>query len=337
MRKRIFLFSISSFIFYLASIIAGRLPQLIHGRFGLIEDSHTLSEWLEFIGDTIIYFLLALGIYLALCRYHPQKRYLHIALSVVIAFGLCFFAGLFWARLMEGFPLRMGQYFGRYVFPAAGEVFFAALFYLIRYSQYKELQQLDLQLQNREIELSFLRSQIDPHFLFNNLNNIYALVYEGSQQALPAISGLSELLRYMLYRNNETATIGQEVENMERYIALQQLRFEQPSNIHVKHDVLEPDLTIPPLLLIPFIENAFKHGNIRLDENWLEVMLESNQHGLNFSCRNLIGPKLISAVHGIGISNVKRRMELLYPNRHAFQIDENDRWFSIKLQIQYEK
>ncbi|WP_312333398.1 GHKL domain-containing protein [Sphingobacterium sp.] len=124
---------------------------------------------------------------------------------------------------------------------------------------------------------------------------------------------------------------------MERYIALQQLRFEPPTNIRVKHDVVEPDLTIRPLLLIPFIENAFKHGNIRPDENWLEVILENNQYALNFSCRNLVGPKLTPAVHGIGISNVKRRMELLYPNSHELLIDENDRWFTIKLQIQYGK
>jgi two-component system LytT family sensor kinase len=107
----------------------------------------------------------------------------------------------------------------------------------------KELQQVQLQLQNRQTELSFLRSQVNPHFLFNHLNNIYALVYEQNVQALPAISRLSELLRYMLYDSNETVAITTELSYLEKYIALQQLRFEHPSLVEITQNCSNETVT----------------------------------------------------------------------------------------------
>jgi two-component system LytT family sensor kinase len=138
------------------------------------------------------------------------------------------------------------------------------------------LQQVQLQLQNRQTELSFLRSQVNPHFLFNNLNNIYALVYEQSSQALPAIAGLSELLRYMLYNTSETVLLSTELNYIEKYIELQQLRFERPSLISANQNCSDENSKIPPLLLIPFIENAFKHGQTSLKRTWLKWEISSN-------------------------------------------------------------
>ena len=144
-------------------------------------------------------------------------------------------------------------------------IIYGIVFYFIRYSYYKELQQRELLLQNRQSELSFLRSQINPHFLFNSLNNIYSLAYQQSERVLPAIAGLSDLLRYMLYDANEKVPLEKELEYIRKYIDLQRLRFEQPVKAEFIVPAIPAKFLIPPLLLIPFVENAFKHGEFSND------------------------------------------------------------------------
>jgi two-component system LytT family sensor kinase len=335
MNKRVPLFSFTFLLFNVLVALARELPGLAHGKFSLAQESHSLTEWLHFSGDMLIYYLLALGVYLLLCVYHPLKKYAVLfALLLVICAG-SFFGGLFWTQVFENEPIRLSRYFRLVMIPISAQVFFSAVFYLVRYAQYKELQQVQLQLQNRQTELSFLRSQVNPHFLFNNLNNIYALVYEQSSQALPAIAGLSELLRYMLYNTNETVLLATELNYIEKYIELQQLRFEQPSLIKTNQNCRDENSKIPPLLLIPFIENAFKHGQTGTNEPWLKWEISSNSNTLNFSCANIIGTKKKDATGGIGLNNVKQRLNLLYPGRHMLEIADDATWFTIKLQLQY--
>jgi two-component system LytT family sensor kinase len=337
MKKRVPLFSFTFLVFYALVIIARQLPGLIHGRFSFGEGSHSLAEWLQFTGDILIYYLLALGVYLLLCRFHPRRQYLQLIFAVPLICIAAYFCCLFWTRAFEDAPVRMSHYFQMVIIPISAQVFFAAIFYLIRYAQYKELQQVKLQLQNRQTELSFLRSQINPHFLFNHLNNIYALVYEQNAQALPAISGLSELLRYMLYNSNETVLLGTEISYIEKYIALQQLQFEPPSMIEVTRKCADEVAYIPPLLLISFIENAFKHGQVRAKEPWLKIDINSDAKQLNFSCANVIGTTKKDATGGIGLNNVKQRLNLLYPNTHRLEITNDDNLFVVKMQLQYGK
>ncbi|MCQ6956340.1 sensor histidine kinase [Mucilaginibacter aquariorum] len=337
MKKRLSLFSFTFLVFYVLVIIARQLPGLVRGRFSFAGGSHSIAEWVQFAGDILIYYLVALGVYLLLCWFHPRKQYPQLFFGLLVICMGAYFCCLFWARAFADAPVRMSRYFQLVIIPITAQVFFAIIFYLVRYSQYKELQQVELQLQNRQTELSFLRSQINPHFLFNHLNNIYALVYEQNAQALPAISGLSELLRYMLYNSNEVVLLSTEISYIEKYIALQQLRFEYPSMIAVTKSCRDKTAHIPPLLLIPFIENAFKHGEVSIKENWLKMEIDSNSDQLNFSCANIIGTHKKDITGGIGLKNVKQRLNLLYPGLHRLEITEVDNLFVVKLQLYYGK
>lgn len=335
MKKRLSLFSFAFLAFYVLVIFAGQLPGLLHGRFSMIENSHSLQDWVRFSGDVLILYLLALGVYLLLCRYHPGKQYALLLFLLMIICATCFFCGLVWTRLLGDEPIRMSRYFRLVMVPVGAQVFFSAVFYLVRYAQYKELQQVTLQLHNRQTELSFLHSQINPHFLFNNLNNIYALVNEQNPQALPAIAGLSELLRYMLYDSSETVPLMTELSYIKKYTDLQQLRFEHPSLIEINQNCSDDNATIPPLLLIPFIENAFKHGQPDSKETWLKLEIRSDAKELNFRIANLTGIKRKDTTGGIGLHNVRQRLQLLYPGLHWLEITEADNWFTVDLQLQY--
>jgi len=333
MKKRISLFSFTFFIFYALTIAVRQLPGLLRGRFSLDEGSHSSAQWVQFAGDVVIYYFLALTVYLLLCWYHPKKQYWYLLIGLLLVCTASFFCALFWTRLFQ--DVRMSRYFQLVIIPIIAQIFFAAVFYLVRYTQYKELQQLQLQLQNRQTELSLLRAQINPHFLFNHLNNIYSLVYEQNDLALPAISGLSELLRYMLYQGDEMVLLMTEISYLEKYIALQQLRFEYPSMIEITQNGHDETAHIPPFLLIPFVENAFKHGEVSFKENWLKIQINSNSNQLNFSCINIMGINRKDTTGGIGLTNVKQRLKLLYPGRHRLEILDINNQFVVKLQIQY--
>jgi two-component system LytT family sensor kinase len=335
MKKRVYLFSFTFLLFNALLVMARELPGLAHGKFSALQASHTAIQWLQFGGDTLLYYLLALSVYLLLCVYHPRKKFVLLSTLLLLGVAVFFFVGLIWTRLFS--DIRVSRYFSFVIIPLSAQIFFSVVFYLVRYSQYNEIQQVELQLQNRQTELSFLRSQVNPHFLFNNLNNIYALVAEESTQALPAIAGLSELLRYMLYDSSETVLLSTELSYIEKYIALQQLRFEQPTLISAKQNCSDETTTIPALLLIPFIENAFKHGQANLADTWLKWELNADEKELIFSCANAIGIKNKDAVGGIGLGNVWQRLNLLYPDRYSLAITEEDDWFIVHLQLHYGK
>jgi sensor histidine kinase YesM len=176
-----------------------------------------------------------------------------------------------------------------------------------------------------------LRSQINPHFLFNSLNNIYSLVYHGSDQALTAIAGLSDLLRYMLYDAAEKVPLRTEMEYIEKYIGLQQLRFEHPIKVTVREEGDIRGIFVPPLLLIPFVENAFKHGD--LDNGGISVFISNSRQKTLFHCTNRKGLHRRDAGGGIGLENVKRRLSLLYPGKHEFSVDNGPVNFTINLEL----
>jgi sensor histidine kinase YesM len=237
-------------------------------------------------------------------------------------------------RSGAGRGIRLRTFFLNHVFYTLISLVFGVSFYFIRWSRYKELQQKDLEIQNRKSELSFLRSQINPHFLFNSLNNIYSLVYQGSGQALTAIAGLSELLRYMLYDAAEKVPLATEMAYIQKYIGLQQLRFEHPVEVDLKMEGNMDGIVIPPLLLIPFIENAFKHGD--LSKGGLSIYLQSSSQKTYFHCTNRKGLQQKDPGGGIGLENVKRRLSLLYPDKHVFLIEEGPINFSINLELQHD-
>ncbi len=192
------------------------------------------------------------------------------------------------------------------------------------------------QRENLKSELSFLRSQISPHFLFNVLNNIVAMVRIKSEELEPTVIKLSSLLQYMLYETDEEKVlIKNEVEYLQSYIDLQQMRYSTKLNLQVHFDVKDEWEAIEPMLLVPFIENAFKHGNGLQKNPEIHISLKVENNQLEFQVKNKFVPsdKSKDKISGIGLANVKRRLDLLYENRYTLRIDQPDDWFIVSLHM----
>ena len=192
--------------------------------------------------------------------------------------------------------------------------------------------------ENLKTELSFLRSQVSPHFMFNVLNNMVALARKKSELLEPSLIKLSSLMRYMLYETDgEKVSLEKEAEYLQSYIDLQQQRFGNKLELLVQIDAGDEPVYIEPMLLIPFVENAFKHGTGLLNQTpRIEVQLKVSQHRLYFFVSNRFEIKEKGTgdkTSGIGLANVKRRLELLYPGMHRLEIEEKDALFTVTLQL----
>ncbi|BDD09910.1 hypothetical protein FUAX_23420 [Fulvitalea axinellae] len=188
-----------------------------------------------------------------------------------------------------------------------------------------------------ESEMKFLRSQVNPHFLFNALNNIYSLTVVGEKNAPYALLKLSEMLRYMLYEcKNEKVLLSSELAYIRNYIELQQLKTEEPQDIRFyEKNEIEDDM-IAPMLFVPFIENCFKHSGVeKRNGAWVSISLSNNSERLEFVAENSLPKKNYTKdkVGGIGHENVRRRLELLYPKNHKLSIENRGEVFRVCLRI----
>ncbi|MFY0592489.1 sensor histidine kinase [Roseivirga sp.] len=195
----------------------------------------------------------------------------------------------------------------------------------------------ELENQNLLSELAFLKSQINPHFLFNTLNNIHTLAYKKAEGAPEAIMKLSELMRYMIYESDMSfVPLSKEIQHLKSFIDLQELRFKQKGivNLEVTGDVKQRE--IAPLLLLPFIENAFKHGYDLNKEGAIKATLHIGDE-IAYEVENLIPSTdtLLQkdVVGGIGLENVRRRLELIYPKSHTFLVNESSNSFTVRLTL----
>lgn len=187
-------------------------------------------------------------------------------------------------------------------------------------------------------ELQYLKSQINPHIVFNTLNLIYGSIHKTNPEARQLVVQFSDLLRYQLYECNvEKVPIEKELEYLKNYVNLQRLR--KNDNVKVSVEVSENSkgFTVAPLLFSPFVENAFKYvSNHETKHNGITVRLDFENNSLLFSCFNTKNGKITKTMNGsggIGIANVKRRLELLYPQRHKLKIAENTDTFEVELKL----
>ena len=188
-------------------------------------------------------------------------------------------------------------------------------------------------------ELSFLRSQISPHFMFNVLNSVVSLSRRKPEMVEPVVVKLSELMRYMIYETNDSIVpISKELAYLESYIDLQKIRFGDDIQIDFKHELGPKSSQIEPMLLIPFVENAFKHGVGFIENPTIEIELKDNAKELYFKVANKKGAsinEIKDESSGIGLANVKRRLELLYPTNHRLEVLDSGSDFIISLTIQH--
>lgn len=225
------------------------------------------------------------------------------------------------------------EYFMQY--SVAAVFFFGITRHLYRYIKLKQATQ-QLRIQKQEAELNYLKSQTNPHFLFNTLNNIYALAKDKSDLAPEAIIRLSKILRYMLYETGgQFVAIEQELKIVHDYIALEKLRYDDSLRINFNYDVEDMKQALPPLLLVPLVENAFKHGVSETRGNpFVDIHLAVNQRQLKFMVKN--SADKLSGEHTlkekIGLANLRRQLELLY-REYDLTIQQQENEFSVVLKI----
>jgi LytS/YehU family sensor histidine kinase len=185
-------------------------------------------------------------------------------------------------------------------------------------------------------EIALLRSQVNPHFLFNTLNNIYSLVYNKSDEAPEAVMKLSSIMRYMLYDSNtDFVPVNKEVEYLNSFIELQQMRIPQKGFVEIKVFGSMENRTIAPMLLIPFVENAFKHGE-KNHEPGIIIHLNLEPDKLIFTVENYVKQNNQLPVEesgGFGLLNIQRRLGLLYPDKHELKINTIGEMHKIELKI----
>jgi two-component system LytT family sensor kinase len=194
--------------------------------------------------------------------------------------------------------------------------------------------QRDLENQRLSAELAFLKSQINPHFLFNSLNSIYSLAYQHSDTTPDAILKLSEIMRYMLYEcNDNKVALEKELLYLQNYIDLQKIRFGNAAHVDFEVNGLINNQQIVPLLLISFIENAFKHGVANDPGSPIDISLDVNPGSLHFKIVNKKHSFNKDDAGGIGLQNVKRRLDLLYPGKYRLHIDNGVEIYTCELTL----
>lgn len=195
---------------------------------------------------------------------------------------------------------------------------------------------LQLQKDNLILELNALKSQINPHFLFNTLNNIYSLSLRKSDKTPEMILKLSEMMRYVLYECNSGAVpIEKEIQFIKNYMDLERIRHGTDVKIDFTLNGNPGANKIEPLLLIPIVENSFKHGiNAQMEKGFIEIRMEVRDKKLWLQALNSVqNGKPSASKHGIGLDNVRKRLELLYPENHRLEISPNSKWWEVNLEL----
>lgn len=302
------------------------------------EASHMLHEAVEyFIPIFTVYFI---NYYWLIPKLYYRSRFLffiiNIILSLLFSFGIeVIDDGFFWNDHHFDAP----WFFFMFAIDVVTYLLAASCALAIR--SITRLNEVEIQLQevkqrNAETELQWLKSQLNPHFLFNTLNNISSLVYINADQAQDSISKLSDLLRYALYESSKAeVSLSDEIEFMENFICLMELRCSDKVKVETHFDLSRPDIKIAPMLFISILENAFKHGVSTHQPSFIQASLDVDDNELVFTCDNSNFPKKEQNLTGggVGIENTKRRLELLYPERNEYIHTLKDEVYHVVIKI----
>lgn len=305
--------------------------------------TNLLSELVEF--PVLLLASYFTGYYL-LQKFFIRKKYLQFfgwltASSIIFAFLLRTI--IYFVEIPVFYPEDMveGYRFGHfnlfqhifYIYTTAGVFFMLRLVkHLLRVQDSK----VELEKQSMKSELALLRTQINPHFLFNTLNNINSLIRKDPDKAGQSLVKLSEIMRYMLYdANRESVFLTHEIEHVENYINLQSIRLEKTDYVSFLISGDPTGISVPPMLFIPFVENLFKHGDKNLPAPGFIINLKTTPNSIIFKTQNQIktgnGKKDDSS--GIGINNVRRRLDLLFPGNYLLEIKSENNIFTVYLRI----
>jgi len=333
------------------------LPQLIINRFW---GNNNYIAW-EFYFNAMVFGLIFYLNYLWLVpRYFlSDRKALYFILASLVIILLYFFSSYInthyihnpdrekamaeiFEKLKEKRPSRRGPFRQMQVY------FFILLSILVtgfslglkvleRHSA-AEKRQKELEKEKLNSELAFLKNQVSPHFFFNTLNNIYSLIEISKNDAQEAILKLSKLMRYLLYESEQgKILLSHEIDFMKNYIDLMKLRLSGKVELKVDFPEKFTEYQIPPLLFVPFIENAFKHGVSYREKSFIHIGLQADGGKIVFRCSNRINRKgetdLVENHSGIGLANVRKRLNLLFPGNHTLKIDHSGDTFDVFVEV----
>ncbi len=317
----------------------------------LFSDSENLSP-VDYIYTALFLFTILIAVYINLLILVPRllqrkKFAVYLLSSAIILLLGAQFNVLFFNRLVD-YILADYFFISYYSFTDIIKFFivFLVLTSLLKLSkEYFQLVEAQNKLHQTEkekaqLELKALQAQVNPHFLFNSLNVIYSLVLKNSKEAPGVITRLSDILRYVIYDSNtEKVAISDEIELINNFIELQKHRVESSSQINFITDI-EENVKIPPLLFLPLVENSFKHG-LKGDvaDTFVHIHLKGNRQKVEFDIENNKGQYANVEKNkqgGIGIENIRHRLELLMPKHHTLEISENNRIFKVHLELHYD-
>lgn len=294
--------------------------------------------YLHFINSFLRLILFYANAYVLIPKLVYKKRYIqYVFVLLGILAVMLLMDRLFFNLLIEGFTHKVWNFFVFNLLPFFFIIIVSSAFRVIR-DRIEDTQRMkEKETENLKTELSFLRSQVSPHFMFNVLNNMVALARKKSDVLEPSLIKLSSLLRYMLYETDESKVLlEKEIGYLQSYIDLQQQRFGNKVKINARFEKIENGYTIEPMLLIPFVENAFKHGTGLIADAEIDINMTVQNKALQFLVKNRYNgdsQEIKDKTSGIGLNNVKRRLNLLYNNNHSLQIDRKEGWFTILLHL----
>lgn len=319
-------------------------------RWGVYFDDYLYSLKSNIVEFPIHLLLVYFNIYFLLRKVLPKSlpKYIFYFLTSILIMSLIRIVltyGLVTTEVWRESTIPVESPFGfNYILAVyLGELYFVGLItaiYLIIALLASKKRMLELQQRNHETELSFLRSQVQPHFFFNTLNNLYSLTLEKSEKAPETVLKLSELMSYIIYKGkNGRVKLAEEIEHINNYIDLECLRFgnKLEARLSISGDIHEKKL--PPLILMPFVENSFKHGiHYRNGKIPIQIGIEVVEDNLIFTTKNPTGSSENASfkndeLSGIGIQNTKRRLELLYGNDFKLDVNKQTDYFIVTLKI----
>ncbi len=312
----------------------------------VIGEYFAISNFLKFVDfyyslffHIPLVFLVYVNLGLLIPKLLQKRRYLVYGLSSVALIAAAY--GLHELTFEVLLPLLPIEYymvsFTDYEVLITIFVIYMVLTTLLKLSKsWYELQRVEKE--KLSIELDSLKTQVNPHFLFNSLNSIYSLALSKSEQTAETVLELSNLLRYMLYEvGDDQVDLSKELEMLENYIELQKIRSDQSTKVSFNISGDSSQFKIAPLLLFPLVENAFKHGVKGVsNEAYLDIQLDLEER-VEFTIKNnkgVVDDMEGGKYGGIGLENVKRRLALIYSGKHSFEVNETDTDFEVKLIIQ---
>ncbi len=340
-------------------VLSNRL--LHHAVFWVIScivfaNTFKVSEYvqkIDYIYSALFHISLSITVYLNLFVLVPKllsrEKFVLYALGATIVLIIGIFINLFTFNWLSDKLLNNYYFISYYSYSDLLKFFFVylAITTLLKLSKsWFRVQEMHYRMGKIEkehinTELKALKAQINPHFLFNSLNLIYSLAIKHSKYTPEAIIQLSDILRYVTYdTKNERIELKKEIAVIENYIALQRLRVDKDANITFEYRVGNSHLKIAPMLFLPLIENSFKHGiGGDTSNTFVHLSLNSDNGQVHFEVENNIGKVDKSILHedgGIGLENIKKRLELLYPEKYTFEVSGQNGIFKVKLYIKYE-